>query len=145
MIEDGATDLVDGALEAAEDGATDLVDGALEAAEEEVEMLGAAAADIGEAGVNIGGADAAVLGAGGAIGAGAIYKGAQALRAKNNEPLQNGATHQCVSNLKLKLSVCPQHNFTCYTCLIPFLCSLFPDLHVALVQSHITAGLQRGR
>ena len=50
------------------------------------------------------GAEIAFLGAGGAIGAMAVYKGAQALRAQTNEALQDAH----VAGFRLKLSVCQQ-------------------------------------
>ena len=71
-------------------------DGVLDAVDQTVED---------EAENGLGGAEIAFLGAGGAIGAMAVYKGAQALRARTNEALQDAH----VASFRLKLSVCQQH------------------------------------
>ena len=73
-------------------------DGILDAVDQTVE-------DEAENGLE--GAEIAFLGAGGAIGAMAVYKGAQALRAQTNEALQDAH----VASFRLKLSVCQQHPF----------------------------------
>ena len=70
-------------------------DGILDAVDQTVE-------DEAENGLE--GAEIAFLGAGGAIGAMAVYKGAQALRAQTNEALQDAH----VAGFRLKLSVCQQ-------------------------------------
>ena len=70
-------------------------DGILDAVDQTVED---------EAENGLGGAEIAFLGAGGAIGAMAVYKGAQALRARTNEALQDAH----VASFRLKLSVCQQ-------------------------------------
>lgn len=79
--------------ELAQDGILDAVD---QTVEDEVEN-------------DLEGAEIAFLGAGGAIGAMAVYKGAQALRAHTNEAVRDAH----VASFRLKLSVCQQHPSCC--------------------------------